>query len=457
MKITILLSLMMFATQLSNAGAASPSLVPGTWWTLKGSYQQSYSGTGGQGQASYTETGNYTDSFLVRSIDSSTMSIRMQINGAYSCIAQGTFAGLSCGPPNGGTFAETVEWTIYTSTLLVASFTRNGQAETQAVGHPVWLIQNPSKLTDGGKTPFSWCVPTSDVKGCSITDVQASVSTQQVNLKGNMAKVWVVTYTGQTIGNYQNSEGAYSTGPETDSWQYDPVYGIFLGGSRNQKFNGTQTGGAGTWTEIYSENDQFVDSSLTFTATATINLAPSANLYITVDGVKYASGQLPKTFSWFIGSTHTLALDSNIQGSSGVQYVFVQWNDGSAQNSRSLVVTQDTTLTATYKTQYQLTVVSDVGNPLGTGWYDAGTQATFSVASPQPGAGLMGTLGGKTIFQRWSGDSNAASPSATITMDGPKTITATWAADNTQPYAVLGSIAAALVIVAALVIFMRRK
>jgi uncharacterized repeat protein (TIGR02543 family) len=190
---------------------------------------------------------------------------------------------------------------------------------------------------------------------------------------------------------------------------------------------------------------------------ATINVAPSASLYVTVDGVKYASSQLPKTFSWFIGSTHNLTLDSNIQGSSGVRYVFVQWSDGSTQNSRSLVVTQDTKLTATYKTQYQLTVVSDIGNPLGTGWYDAGTQASFSVSSPQPGTGLMGTLGGKSIFQGWSGDSNAASPSATISMDGAKTVTATWASDNTQPYAVLGGIAAVLVIVVASVILMRRK
>jgi len=72
----------------------------------------------------------------------------------------------------------------------------------------------------------------------------------------------------------------------------------------------------------------------------------------------------------------------------------------------------------------------------------------------------MGSLGGKTVFQGWSGDSNAASPSAAISMDGPKTVTATWTTDNTQPYMVLGGIAAVVVIVAALAIFMafmRRK
>lgn len=280
-----------------------------------------------------------------------------------------------------------------------------------------------------------------------------------MSLKGSTVKVWVVTYAGQALGNYQNKANVYSLGPETDSYLYDPVYGIVVGASYNQKYDGTETGGSGSWTESNLENQQFVDSSLTFTATTTVNAEPSANVYVTVDGVKYASSQLPAKLISMIGSTHTLAIDSPIQGAAGVQYIFVQWSDGSTDTSRSLTVTQDTTLTAKYKTQYQLTVVSDLGSPQGSGWYDAGTQAAFSVSSPQPETGFMGTLGGKTVFQGWSGDSNAASPSATISMDGPKTVTATWTTDNTQPYMVLAGIAAVIVIVAALAIFifMRRK
>jgi uncharacterized repeat protein (TIGR02543 family) len=160
---------------------------------------------------------------------------------------------------------------------------------------------------------------------------------------------------------------------------------------------------------------------------------------------------------YVIGSTHTLAVGSTIQGT-GVQYVFVKWSDGSTDASRSLTVTQDTKLTATYKAQYQLTVVSELGNPQGSGWYDAGTQATFSVSSPQPESGFMGSLGGKIAFQGWNGDSNAASPSATISMDGPKTVTATWTTDDTQPYMIVAGLAVVvIVLIAALVLVTRRK
>ena len=301
-------------------------------------------------------------------------------------------------------------------------------------------------------------MPTSDAKDCPATDVQASVSTQQLSLKGISVKVWVVTYTGQRIGSGYNKDGVHSTGPETDTYLYDPAYGIYLGGSWKWSFNGVETGGGGTWTEGYEENTQFEDTSLTFTSTVTIQLQPSTNLAITIDGVKYNSNQLPTTFKWFIGTTHSLVVNSTIMGSDGVRYVFGQWSDGSTESSRNFISVQDTTLTATFKTQYLLTVVSDVGNPQGSGWYDAGTQATFSVLStPQAESGFLGALGGKLAFQGWSGDSNAGSPSATINMDGPKTVTAMWTVDNTQPYIILAGIAAVIVVVAALALFMKRR
>jgi len=448
---------MMFAIQFPNAGAASPTLPAGTWWTLKGTYQYSLSGTGSH-QGSYTETGNYTMRLLITSSDASTVSIHIQNDGTWSCSGEGSvFKDVSCGPRTSGTWSNTRDWTVYTSTLLVQSFVRGGQARPWWVGHPTWILTNPSKLTDGGTTPLTWCVPTTDTNDCPVaTDVQASVSTQQLSLKGSMVKVWVVTYTGQNAGHYQNSAGVFEVGPMTESYQYDPVYGTVVGASWNERYDGSEPEGKGGWTKTNLESQQFMDSSLTFTTSAAVNVEPSADLYVTVDGVKYTSSQLPATFDWVIGSTHTLAVDSTVQGN-GVRYVFVRWSDGSTDISRSLTATEDTKLTATYKTQYQLTVASDVGSPQGSGWYDAGTQATFSVSSPQPETGFMGTLGGKLVFQVWSGDSNAASPSATIGMDGPKTVTATWTTDNTQPYIVLAAIAAVVVIVAALAIFMRRK
>lgn len=185
--------------------------------------------------------------------------------------------------------------------------------------------------------------------------------------------------------------------------------------------------------------------------------AQPANATVTVDGVAYTGGQLPTVFTWDPGSSHVFQVNPTIQGSSGVRYVFVQWSDGSTDTSRTLTATQDTALTAEYKTQYQLIVVSDLGDPQGAGWYDSGTQATFSVASPQLQSGLVGTLGGKMVFQSWTGDSNAATTSASVVMDRPKMVTATWTTDNTQPYILLGALAAGIAVIIAVSILMFRR
>jgi len=216
--------------------------------------------------------------FVVTSSDSNTMMISIKTDAAYSCSAQGlVFKDRSC-MEGSGTYSDTRDYTLYTSTLLIQSYTRNGEARTGYVGHLVWFLTNPSKLTEGGTTPFAWFVPNNDAKGDHATDVQASVSTQQLNLKGSLVKVWVITYTGQRLGSYRNGVGVYSVGPETDSYQYDPFHGILLGASYSWKLDGAEPEGGGSWTESMLENQQFVDSSLTFTPTATVSLQPSTSM-----------------------------------------------------------------------------------------------------------------------------------------------------------------------------------
>jgi N-acyl-D-amino-acid deacylase len=178
---------------------------------------------------------------------------------------------------------------------------------------------------------------------------------------------------------------------------------------------------------------------------------------VTVDGVSYSADRLPVTSTWEIGSVHTLVVDSMISGAAGVRYVFVEWSDGSKDTSRTLTVTQESSLTATFKIQYQLTVTSDLGNPQGNGWYDANTQATFSVTTPLTVEGFMDTLGAKYVFDHWSGDATATTATASVTMDGPKTAKAEWRTDNTMPYIIIGVILSAIAIIVALLLMRRRR
>jgi len=105
-------------------------------------------------------------------------------------------------------------------------------------------------------------------------------------------------------------------------------------------------------------------------------------------------------------------------GATTTRYIFGAWTGDSTATTASAAVTMDApkTVTATWTTQYYLTVISDRGDSTGSGWYNAGAFAPFSVTTPV----------GDYEFSGWTGDSTASSSTATITMDAPKTVTATW-------------------------------
>jgi hypothetical protein len=143
------------------------------------------------------------------------------------------------------------------------------------------------------------------------------------------------------------------------------------------------------------------------------------------------------------------------EGSYGVRYVFVQWSDGSESASKNVKVTQSVTYVAKLKVEYLLTLNSPYGNPQGAGWREKGSLATFSVASPSRAEGLLGVLGGRYVFDHWSGDSTVTTSSASVVMDGPKTATAEWRTDNTMAYVVMGAVAVILIVTVVLM-FTRR-
>jgi hypothetical protein len=125
----------------------------------------------------------------------------------------------------------------------------------------------------------------------------------------------------------------------------------------------------------------------------------------------------------------------------------------------SITMDKPYTIKIQYQKQYYLKVLSDYGNPQGERWYDNGAKATFSVASPIPQAGVLGLLGGRMVFKAWTGDASSTSVSASIWMNGPKTVTAEWTTDNTLVYVVIGAIVAVvlIVLIVALLLVRRRK
>jgi hypothetical protein len=151
---------------------------------------------------------------------------------------------------------------------------------------------------------------------------------------------------------------------------------------------------------------------------------------------------------------HTIEVPAQVDLGAGARASFEKWSDGVATNLRQLNIQDDLDLTAVYKKQYLLNFVSNEGNPQGEGWYDAGSQATISVTSPQPDS--LGALGGRLVFEGWTGDVTTDSPTATVTMNGPKTVKPEWGTDDSQAYIILGAIVAAFAVIIA-VFLMRRR
>ncbi|MHA1961366.1 MAG: M6 family metalloprotease domain-containing protein [Candidatus Thorarchaeota archaeon] len=134
------------------------------------------------------------------------------------------------------------------------------------------------------------------------------------------------------------------------------------------------------------------------------------------------------------GASSYAGLDSDIaSGGTGVQYVFTNWGGDATGTdysvSDSILMDGPKTATASWKTQYLLTVVSDHGTTSGDGWKDAGSTSSAALDT-----GLVsGGSGIQYLFTSWSGDATGTdySGSNSILMDGPKTASANW---QTQYY-----------------------
>ncbi|MBA7620442.1 hypothetical protein ES703_27791 [subsurface metagenome] len=157
-------------------------------------------------------------------------------------------------------------------------------------------------------------------------------------------------------------------------------------------------------------------------AKVAFDTTPSDTSRITVDGARYYA-PARREFTWIVGTVHTFTVESmEVQVSDGERLLFTSWSDGNTSPSRTVTATESTTYIANFRESYLLTIVSDYGQTLGEGWYDKGSAATFSIASQIIDHGD----GSRQVFTGWGGDSTATTTEATITMNSPKTVTASW-------------------------------
>ena len=198
---------------------------------------------------------------------------------------------------------------------------------------------------------------------------------------------------------------------------------IASGASYGTFYYQDSNGGTPTLTASYSG---LGSATTTFTinhyVSITMTSSPVGSGYVTVDGNAITT---PKTFTWLQGSTHTIAASGTVPGATGVQYVWTTWSDSGTQSHTYTVPSATATVTATYKTQYQLTVTSahDTPNPASGTWFDSGTSVTEYVTSP---ADQSGTTQYRCTGWTGTGSVLASGTAATTTFTITAASTITW-------------------------------
>ena len=131
-----------------------------------------------------------------------------------------------------------------------------------------------------------------------------------------------------------------------------------------------------------------------------------------------------KVFSgWNTHGARTMDLSSLESGSADE----ILGISGIGNQNLLVFVDKPINITANWKSQYYLSVISPEAEAKGDGWYDIGKLATVSVGNPKSEPGLWSAH----MFQKWTGDIDDTSTKVRVLMNEPKTIEAVWTTDNT--------------------------
>jgi len=181
--------------------------------------------------------------------------------------------------------------------------------------------------------------------------------------------------TSAAAGSYLLSTGTIPSGYSFSQWE--------AGGGVTAAATSTSTAatvsGSGSITMRLSATAQ--TATITFSASGLSSDA--SGTVLTVDGSGYSYIQLPISFTWTIGSSHSFTWSDPISAGSGKQYAWVSTSGLSTAKSGTMTVPSGGgTVSATYKTQYYLTMQA---SPSGggsvspsSGWYDSGSSVPIS-------------------------------------------------------------------------------
>ena len=198
----------------------------------------------------------------------------------------------------------------------------------------------------------------------------------------------------------------------------------------------------------------FVEMNIKVADNAKLTLRTShGNMAVSVDGARFTTDQNGVLVHELkVLTRHSIEAPENVSMTEGWRALFLGWNGTDHENPKTILVRNDLSLTVDYQDEFRLDVVSEVGQVSGTGWYDAGTVANFSVPLLVPQQGIGGMVGMRWKFTRWSGDIASTDHSESVVMNRPYRVVANWVTDYQQLYYFI--IGAVVLIVAAVAAFL---
>jgi len=123
--------------------------------------------------------------------------------------------------------------------------------------------------------------------------------------------------------------------------------------------------------------------------------------------------------------TATFSVTSPAESGEGIRQVFNSWTGDYSGSSLTGTVAMNgpKTVTATWKTQYFLTIDPKGGQvDRATQWLDSGTSVSVTATSPCNPVERKSRM----IFLGWHGSTTSTLNTVTLMMDSPKTLVATW-------------------------------
>jgi uncharacterized repeat protein (TIGR02543 family) len=279
--------------------------------------------------------------------------------------------------------------------------------------HSFRLESTQVQISDGERIVFSsW-------SDGSASSSRTETATEFVTYTANFGREYFLTVNsdyGSVSGRGWYDEGRtalFSVGPQIADH----------GGGRRHVFTGW--GGDSTATTA--------EASITMYSPATVTAGWKPQYYLTVTS-EYGDSEGE---GWYdMGAEVTFSVGPEIlDHGDGSRHVFLGWSGDSTATTAeaSIAVDSPATVTADWQPQYYLTVESEYGDPEGEGWYDGGYLAAVSV---KPSVGIIV----RQVFTGWSGDLTDDAPSAYVSMDSPKVVTAEWRTDYVQLFILIGGV-----------------